>query len=594
MKQGKKQNGQAMLEFVIFLTVIMALCIGMLVSARLLNFQFWAQQDARYLAYEQTWVAQEYYNNTGEEPIDLHQNGISYGGPKQLNRINSIKRESIGERASSILAWLFEEKVDVLEQGNESLSLLNTAYAREFGSKKTEKMLFNQIKNIKQTKLEKDLVGFLEKVNFAKKVCKNLKIFSEKKKIDLMPIFSHCEQNLNSDFAKQLVKKLDFKKLFEQYKSRLENGEKPLSAIKDSVRLEMTEQYYSLFDNKVKEARVDAIEEIFNGFEKAEDSFADSSVNKMIDQARYVSSAEAVQGIIDVSVDAFSPLEADSASKERSHAAYFGLFLFDNFREQFEEDAYDFNFSYLPVPRSFGKEGIRMQEVVMSNILGGFTEEGLNFNDDDLRDSIIDHSGKYIEVNYRAKQGLFPAAAKWLSSSREVELTAKHYLITQPWHITRRKGLGEYRGKGTQDDSVDEATEEGILRRRTFGLWLYPSEFTSFGSPIFNLAGLGEISSVLEVFEPLDFLLNEIKKGLVKNPFRTLVDALNSVPVIDKMVPELPQFPAVRPDAYPKSEELSGNQPGTPDKMIQNKEREFQDYIEEQRDLNPSPEPDFN
>ncbi len=590
----KQQNGQAMVEFAIFLTVIMALCIGMLVSARLLNFQFWAQQDARYLAYEQTWMAQEYYNNTGEEPIDLHQNGIAYGGPKQLTRINSIKRESVGERASSILAWLFQEKLDALEQGKEQLSLLNTAYAKEFSNKKTGKIITSQLRDIKQTKLEKTFVEFLEQTDFAKRVCKNLKDFSAKNKIDLMSAFSNCEQNLNPEFAKQLAKKLDFKSLFEQYKLRLETGEKPLSAIKDSIRLELTEQYYSLFDNKVKQARLGATEEIFNGFQKAEDSFTDSSVSKMIDQARYVSSADAVQGIIDVSVDAFDPQEADAANLERSHAIFFGLFLFDNFKTQYEEDAYDFNFSYLPVPRNFGEEGIRMQEVVMSNILGGFTEEGLSINDDDLRDSMINHSGKYIEVNYRAKHGLFPAAAKWLSSSREVELTAKHYLITQPWQITRRNGLGDYRNKGTQDDSVDASSEEGILRRRTFGLWLYPSEFNSFASPIFNLAGLDEINSVLEVFEPLDFLLNEIKKGLVKNPFRTLVDALNSVPVIDKMVPELPQFPAVRPDAYPKSKELSGNEPGTPDRMIQNKERDFEDYVKEQKDLNPKPEPEYN
>lgn len=581
----KKQSGQAMVEFVIFLTVVMALCIGMLVTKRLLSFQFWAQQDARYLAYEQTWSAREYYDNSGEEPIDLHAAGVSYGGPKQLNRITSIRRTSEGDRASSILSWLLKDRINFLEKGSEELSLVNTAYAKQLTKEMPDRLVVKNNKNIKQTKLEINLQGFLEKADFAKRACSRLENFSKNKKINLIAAFKNCEETLNSDFAKQLSRTLDFKNLLKQYQLRLENGDKPAQAIKDTVQLAATEQYFSLFDNKVKDARVTALAEIASDTEKAIDSLEDSSVNKMLDEARYVSSAEAVQGIIDVADAVHNPNAPNAAELEKDHAVFFGAFLFADAKDQFDESPYDFNFSYLPVPRSFGSEGIRMQEVVMSSILDG---------DGDLSDSLINKSAKSIEVNYRAKHGLFPAAAKWLSSASEVELTAKHYLITQPWHVTRRNGLGDYRSKGTQDDSADESTEEGILRRRTFGLWLYPSEFNYFASPIFNLAGLEEVGSVLSLFEPFDTLLNELKKGLVKNPFRSLVDALNQLPGIDKFKLVLPQVPAVRPDAYPKSKELSGNEIGTPDKMIQGKVRDFKDYVDEQRELNPAPDPEYN
>lgn len=590
----KKESGQAMVEFVIFLIVIMALCIGMLTVSRLLSFQFWAQQDARYLAYEQTWAAQEYYNNSGEQPLDLHDQGLDYGGPKQLPRIDSTRKVDEGTSASSIIAWLFQEEVNPLEKTKEQLELVNTAYARSEEKNSFSKLL--KLKNVEistNEKIEK-AKEFLEKAEFGKRACRSLRSFEAQKQIGLMKAFDDCESEINDNFAKRIASNFNIKVFFEQINQRIKNGVEPKKAIRDTILLEATEQYFSLFDNKVKQAMLDSNAELTQDVINAENSFNDPSVNKMIKEARYRSSADAVQGVIDVSIGLSDPDNPNAAREEREHAVNIGSYLFNEAEEEFDDTAYDFNLSYLPVPWSFGKEGIQMQESVMSNILGGFTEPGFSPDDDDLRDSVIKKSARGVEVNYKAKGGLFPAAATWLSSSTNVQLTARHFLITQPWHITRRNGLGAYRSKGTQMDNVDDPTEEGLLKRRTFGLWVYPSELTELLSPILGMVGLGDIGSAMEELEPFDDVLNETKKQLVKNPFRTLVDALNQIPVIDQMVPDLPEFPAVRPDAYPKSKELEGNSPGSPDRMVQGKDRKFKDYIEEQRTINPKPNPTYN
>ena len=85
MKQIQRSSGQAMVELVLMLFLIMGLCIGMLFSIRLLTFQFWAQQEARYIAFEQVWPSAA-VGNPAQDPIeDLNDAGrfavpLSSGG----------------------------------------------------------------------------------------------------------------------------------------------------------------------------------------------------------------------------------------------------------------------------------------------------------------------------------------------------------------------------------------------------------------------------------------------------------------------------------------------------------------------------------
>ena len=217
------------------------------------------------------------------------------------------------------------------------------------------------------------------------------------------------------------------------------------------------------------------------------------------------------------------------------------------------------------------------------------------FEDDDLVDPLIENSNKLIEVSYRAQGGLFNLATQKVRGVEEAVLTSRFYLVTQEWHIPRRiSANGDYREKGTQTDLIDEDTEEGVLRRRVSGLWFFPADIVSMLEPISFIPGLSALQPIFDAIEPVGEILGTLKSFLlVDNPIFNLINTLNEIPVLNLIVPDIPAWPAVRPDAYPGSIEMTGNDPDEPDKLM-GSERNFKDYVDEQREFNPPPDPTFN
>ena len=170
-------------------------------------------------------------------------------------------------------------------------------------------------------------------------------------------------------------------------------------------------------------------------------------------------------------------------------------------------------------------------------------------------------------------------------------IAAKFYLVTQPWHITRQESANSgYRDLGDQDDNTGEESDEGVLRRRTFGFWLFPAQPAALIAPVMGvLSDEIDISGALSVFEGFDSVITGLKSFLFNeetNPLLKLFSALDSLPIPGKPDMSFPQWPTVRPDAYPRSKEISGDKlAGTP--------RDFDAFVKEQRDNNPKADPKF-
>jgi hypothetical protein len=118
-------------------------------------------------------------------------------------------------------------------------------------------------------------------------------------------------------------------------------------------------------------------------------------------------------------------------------------------------------------------------------------------------------------------------------------------------------------------------------------MWLFPTPPDAFFDPLLSFVGLDELSSLVSAFRPVGDFISQIKSLLTNNPLLELSNTLSNLPVIGSIFPRFPVWPVVRPDAYPSSEEMSGDR-----KM--GGVRNFNDYVDEQRDNNPPPRPKFN
>jgi hypothetical protein len=184
---------------------------------------------------------------------------------------------------------------------------------------------------------------------------------------------------------------------------------------------------------------------------------------------------------------------------------------------------------------------------------------------------------------------VFPAIRRRFNTEN-IRLRSRFFLITQPWHIDRRvDGTGDYRELGGQLDTVNDSTDEGVLRRRVAGFWLVPTPANGLVEPFLDVAGLEGVSSLLSTVDVLSGALAVIKELLVENPLNKIFNAIKEIPGFNSLEPPLPEWPAVRPQAYPGSNEIEG------DKLMAGSGdgRTFQDYIDEQREFNPEPDPTF-
>src|SRR5690349_10274759 len=138
MKRAEKQRssllGQAMVEFVILLTIIMIMISGMLYFFRLHLYQFWAQQEARYLAFEQTWVPAGYYASHGGGPDSLLQGTAdTFMRPGVVSGLTATRNTSNFGSMADLIPTLFGKNDDTIpvEQGPGFSGFGETAYAAQ-------------------------------------------------------------------------------------------------------------------------------------------------------------------------------------------------------------------------------------------------------------------------------------------------------------------------------------------------------------------------------------------------------------------------------------------------------------------------------
>lgn len=627
-------RGQGMVEFVLLLFVIMALCTGMLASMRLLTFQFWAQQEARYLAFEQTSAPHSFYADPENEPVSDLENGEPLGRPQIVSDRNADKTVEDDGASSGILASLSESifnrspsetsEAPILLAKNdsiwtrkskdwfgaarsldESLSIVKTAVASQIDSPSADELRAvapdsppeeEESAPSSAERLELAVERILEHGEFGERFCEAIGSISRQ--------YGHaefgrrlagdegCAGRMSKKFAQHLVHNVDIMELYKDYDYRLQqglfSGEDAGQALQGVIRDEVGNQFYSFFDTISKNARIAALPFLIAESAQRGAELADSSISQMVSQLRFVGSSVAVTGITGAALVLGAQTVGDPSPQEIIDRE-------NDFNDLLHADAdtaipggvaFFLGPQALPLPPTWGAVGMAMQEGVMQNVL---------FEDDDLVDPLIENSNKLIEVSYRAQGGLFNLATQKVRGVEEAVLTSRFYLVTQEWHIPRRiSANGDYREKGTQTDLIDEDTEEGVLRRRVSGLWFFPADIVSMLEPISFIPGLSALQPVFDAIEPVGELLGTLKSFLlVDNPIFNLINTLNEIPVLNLIVPDIPAWPAVRPDAYPGSVEMTGNDPDEPDKLM-GSERNFKDYVDEQREFNPPPDPTFN
>ena len=639
LHRSRNCKGQAMTEFVILLIVIMTLCAGMLYTSRLLTFQYWAQQEARLIAFEQTWHAHSAYADPYHDPINNLDNGSTYRRPKAVERIqddatkevtddgdiadltgfwaklNLFDFKSADDKAVSTPQTMLAKRAQTIwsrktdEWFDGEFSLVSTAFASQGvfgpGARGGDSVLDDDLPpKIKQVierneKLERGMQRILEMRGFGDKLCGMMDSLLDRRGYPQAArqfSASDCGKRYNRDFGMHLAHNVDFRNLFQEYSYELGDGFGEREALEIVLEAEVAGQYYSFFDTTVKAAMLGAIPYIVA--QRLDYDFIEDGdyVVGLITDARYMGSSVAVASIVgDLGALSVMP-PFDNADDEKDFE--------DALNEVLHHDAADFfggfvpgvdngfflNPTYLPVPPYFGQIAGSLQSGLMINVLsnedGGFLSVG-----EDLTDTLVNESNKEAIVEYPAQKGLFPAAIKRWGGNKT--LRAKFYLVTQPWHITRREGpFGDFRDKGGQFDEYDEETEEAVLRRRVGGLWLLPSDITAMLQPITDLLP-GELGGVVSAFEGVGGFLEEIITFVKNNPLNDILNFLHDLPGIGAIVPTFPEWPSVRPGAYPGSEELTGND-GEGSDQLMGENRSFNDYVKEQEDNDPDPDPEFN
>ncbi len=644
-KLRESDRGQGMVEFVLLLFVIMALCTGMLASMRLLTFQFWAQQEARYIAFEQTSAPHSFYTDPENEPISDLENGEPLGRPKIVSDRDADKKVEDDGASSGILASLadsvLERSVTLTERPigevppdgadapvmlakndsiwtrktkdwfgkarsfEESVSLVRSAVASQIetagdGAVRSAipdtPLEEEEVVPTSAERIELAVERILERADFGEKFCSAIgsitKQYGHPEIGRALAGEEGCADRMSRKFAEHLVRNVDIMELYKDYDYRLQQGlfagEGADGALEAVMRDEVGNQFYSFFDTLTKTARIAALPFLIGESVSFGADLTDSSITNMVTRLRYVGSSIAVTAITGVAVVLGAQTFGNPTPQEIIDRE-------NDFNDILHTDAdtavpggiaFFLGPQALPLPPTWGAVGMAMQEGVMQNVLA---------EDDDLVDPLIQNSNKMVEVSYKARGGLFNLATQKVRGVEDAVLTSRFYLITQEWHIPRRiSASGDYRQKGTQTDLIDEDTEEAVLRRRVSGLWFFPSDIVSMLRPISFIPGLDVLAPVFDAIEPVGEILGTLKSFLlVDNPIFNLINTLNEIPVLNLLIPDIPAWPAVRPDAYPGSEELTGNDPDEKDKLM-GSDREFKDYVDEQREFNPPPKPEFN
>jgi hypothetical protein len=192
-------------------------------------------------------------------------------------------------------------------------------------------------------------------------------------------------------------------------------------------------------------------------------------------------------------------------------------------------------------------------------------------------DSAIDNSVLHSQVTVSGMGSALEGLP--LRGRADQDLTSELYILSDSWDINRQDG-SNWRSLGSEDSTFHDSDDEGMLKRRTIGLWMLPSNLVALLEPMTDLFPSELRSTVTAMNGPISHGLTIIKEFFAgDNPLNKILEAIHSLPVIGQIVDiELPQWPAVRTSAYPGSTEMNGDK-------LTGKVRNFNDYVKEQDDF---------
>lgn len=596
-------SGQAMVEFAILLIIIMSLCSGMLYSSRLLTFEFWAQQEARFIAFEQTWVPSE----AGTNAIDQLDDTEYLHRPELLDRLDADKDSTDDGDIHDLLAFrsavpaesIWKSKVDDYLPGSEDLTFLPIAYAsqvirevKSFGGTylpQRDEYRTSSQDYLPGNKAERKYIELLERGEFGEKFCTAMVGLVERYGIEgsATPFSERdCASKYNQGFGEHIAENLDVRSFFLEYGEQIEWGLDARDGLQVALEREAASQFYSFFDTTVRTAFTTAGVYLPAQYISMLSLASDNMMQRLLTEGRYIGSIIAM-GLIDVeliSTGAQNVMSRDADAQQAAEEDMQGiLFLDATNAADTGANLFWLWIDYLPLPPDF--------TLFFGNLFSGLMKNVLD-QETDLWDPMIEQSNKMAEVTYDAAQGLFPAARRRWNTDNKT-LTSRFYLVTQPWHITRREnGTGAYRQLGTEDDDKDDdESDEALIRRRVFGLYLFPARVSELLSPITGLipGGAGDaLEGVFSVFEGFDSIISVAKDFLLDNPLNDLLEAINQMPWLDDNLDfSFPEWPAVRPAAYPRTTEIEGD-------LTTGSARNFADFVQEQHDNNPDPDPEYH
>lgn len=155
------------------------------------------------------------------------------------------------------------------------------------------------------------------------------------------------------------------------------------------------------------------------------------------------------------------------------------------------------------------------------------------------------------------------------------EFDSSLVLLKNTWDTPRYDPKGRFYKMGDQYSTAGSSSDEGQLRKRALGLWIVPTYPGRLVDPLEEIFPKRLTFTLKAIRTAFGKYLPKMKKFIAgDNPLEKVARALHHAKVIGSPDFTLPEFPAVRPDAYPETEELSDKLSG--------KQRVFKDYLKEQ------------
>ena len=630
---SKSQRGQALSEFVILLTIIMGLCAGMIYVSRLLTLQYWTRQEARMTAFRYTWPARL----GGVSPF-MDMNSTRFGKPKvvrtswysrsvkrdydlRFDMARNDQRQTMPTADPGIMLASNDSFVSKIKNVLTSpISMVDQAWALSQRFSAAESW---ENEERKVSRLEKSLHEILAETEFGKRFCAAMVRTLSKHGINGEDTFfsqAECHKDYEQAFALQLTKETRWRKMFADYGRLLERNWTEKEALIKVAEREAKTQFNTLFDAKVKGQLMRTLPyggsrarhytrhrnpaeaaETLQDSELVNSQVVDAMVTPMLLEARYRGGLEALNTVMQYT-DMISSGSANvNATQEYLREMQRDGVLHEDLDDLSGGNDFRIRLEYAPIPASFTKAYTKLTDGVMYNVLA---------KDNNLQLEYIEQDNILAHTTYPVYRSFFSYLEGRMATREAARLEASFMLVDHPWHIPRQYGtytnvhVGwglfgghrfrqqriKFRELGGEYDDMEAVTEEGILRRRTYGLWLVPSKPSKLAAGLASITGSEAISTAIDGLALADNFTTFGKDALAAvmgNPelgvFKDINSAINDLPQLVPFNFTPPVLPAVRPQVYPWSTELSNDR-------LMGGNRGLSDYENEQRaHLNNNP-----